>query len=99
MKEKLKSAVLQEMIKPARLKNGALINYALRAGISNLWEHPRLAGISHHALLVSVGRPEGRGFNPAAKRLPTISSSRAPRSPAGAGLREVREGVKNQKRR
>ena len=38
----LKSAALQEMMKPARLKNGAPINYALGVGISNASGHPRL---------------------------------------------------------
>ena len=38
------------------------------------------ARVSRHALPFRVGRAEGRGFNPAAKRLPTFYSSRAPRS-------------------
>jgi CubicO group peptidase (beta-lactamase class C family) len=38
----LKSAALQEMMKPARLKNGAPINYALGVGISSASGHPRL---------------------------------------------------------
>jgi CubicO group peptidase (beta-lactamase class C family) len=38
----LKSAALQEMMKPARLKNGAPVNYALGVGISNASGHPKL---------------------------------------------------------
>jgi CubicO group peptidase (beta-lactamase class C family) len=38
----LKSTALQEMMKPARLNNGAPINYALGVGISNASGHPRL---------------------------------------------------------
>ena len=38
----LKSTALQEMMKPARLNNGAPVNYALGVGISNASGHPRL---------------------------------------------------------
>ena len=38
----LKSAALQEMMKPVRLKNGAPVNYALGVGISNASGHPKL---------------------------------------------------------
>ena len=38
----LKATALQEMMKPARLKNGAPLNYALGVGISNASGHPRL---------------------------------------------------------
>jgi CubicO group peptidase (beta-lactamase class C family) len=38
----LKSAALQEMMKPGRLKNGAPVNYALGVGISNVSGHPKL---------------------------------------------------------
>ena len=38
----LRPATLDEMIKPARLKNGAPVNYALGVGISNASGHPRL---------------------------------------------------------
>jgi CubicO group peptidase (beta-lactamase class C family) len=39
----LKAAALQEMMKPARLKNGAPTNYGLGVGIANASGHPRLA--------------------------------------------------------
>jgi len=38
----LKPASLAEMIEPARLKNGAPLNYALGVGVSNASGHPRL---------------------------------------------------------
>ncbi len=38
----LHPATLDEMIKPARLKNGAPVDYALGVGISNAAGHPRL---------------------------------------------------------
>ena len=38
----LTSDSLQEMIKPARLKNGTPLNYGLGVGVSNAFEHPKL---------------------------------------------------------
>jgi CubicO group peptidase (beta-lactamase class C family) len=38
----LKPALMDEMVKPARLKNGAPTNYALGIGIANAAGHPRL---------------------------------------------------------
>jgi hypothetical protein len=37
------------------------------------------------------GLPEGRGFSPAEIAAPALCWSRAPRSPAGAGLRGTRD--------